>query len=125
MLIKYKKSYEKFAMGLLSFMPNEKEIKTLRNTMKNYETDENLQLFLWKDEEITGLIGIEVSPTHIEIQHISVNPSFRKQGIGKTMVRAIKEQYPDKEIKANEYTESFLDKCEEAEIMKARIEDGF
>ena len=29
MLIKYKKSYEKFAMGLLSFMPNEKEIKTL------------------------------------------------------------------------------------------------
>lgn len=55
MLIKYKKSYEKFAMGLLSFMPNEKEIKTLRNTMKNYETDENLQLFLWKDEEITGL----------------------------------------------------------------------
>ncbi|MEW5551747.1 GNAT family N-acetyltransferase [Peribacillus frigoritolerans] len=113
MLIKYKKSYEKFAMGLLSFMPNEKEIKTLRNTMKNYETDENLQLFLWKDEEITGLIGIEVSPTHIEIQHISVNPSFRKQGIGKTMVKAIKEQYPDKELKANEFTESFLDRCED------------
>ncbi|MFD6439508.1 GNAT family N-acetyltransferase [Peribacillus sp. NPDC060186] len=114
MLIKYKKSYEKFAMGLLSFMPNEKEIKVLRNTMKIYETDENLQLFLWKDEEITGLIGIEVSPNHIEIQHISVNPSFRKQGIGKAMVRALKEQYPDKELKANEYTESFLDKCEEA-----------
>ena len=76
--------------------------------MKNYETDENLQLFLWKDEEITGLIGIEVSPTHIEIQHISVNPSFRKQGIGKTMVRAIKEQYPDKELKANELRKAFL-----------------
>ena len=122
MLIKYKKSYEKFAMGLLSFMPNEKEIKTLRNTMKNYETDENLQLFLWKDEEITGLIGIEVSPNHIEIQHISVNPSFRKQGIGKTMVRAIKEQYPDKELKANEFTEKVLTGVKIFEV-KAQMED--
>ncbi|MFJ7746041.1 GNAT family N-acetyltransferase [Peribacillus sp. NPDC097295] len=111
MLIKYKKSYEKFAMGLLSFMPKEKEIKVLRNTMKNYETDENLQLFLWKDEEIIGLIGIQISSDFIEIQHISVNPSFRKQGIGKEMVRSVKEQYPDKELKANEHTESFIEKC--------------
>jgi riboflavin biosynthesis RibT protein len=29
------------------------------------------------------------------------------------MVRAIKEQYPDKELKANEFTESFLDRCED------------
>ena len=114
MLIKYKKSYEKFAMGLLSFMPNEKEIKKLRNTMKNYETDESLQLYLWKEEEIVGLIGIQVSSDWIEIQHISVNPSFRKQGIGQAMVRAVKEQNPDKKLKANEYTEGFIEKCEEA-----------
>ena len=29
MLIKYKKAYEKFAMGLLSFMPDERDIKKL------------------------------------------------------------------------------------------------
>lgn len=27
MLIRYKKSFEKIAMGLLSFMPNEKDLK--------------------------------------------------------------------------------------------------
>ena len=108
MLIKYKKAYEKFAMGLLSFMPDERDIKKLQQTMKSYETDEDMQLFLWKDEEIIGLIGTEIFVEWIEIQHISVNPSYRQQGIGKSMVRALKELYPDKEIKANEYTASFL-----------------
>ncbi len=118
MLIKYKKAYEKFAMGLLSFMPDERDIKKLQQTMKSYETDEDMQLFLWKDEEIIGLIGIEIFVEWIEIRHISVNPSYRQQGVGKSMVRALKELYPDKEIKANEYTAAFLTKCEtvEAEI---------
>ncbi len=35
MLVRYKKAYEKIAMGLLSFMPNEKELKKLQQTMKN------------------------------------------------------------------------------------------
>jgi riboflavin biosynthesis RibT protein len=51
----------------------------------------------------------------IEIQHVSVNPSFRKQGVGKSMVKALKELYSDKEIKANEHTVAFLDKCEAVE----------
>lgn len=37
MLIRFKKSYEKIAMGLLSFMPTEKDVKTLQLTMKDYE----------------------------------------------------------------------------------------
>ena len=37
MLIRFKKSYEKIAMGLLSFMPTEKDVKTLQLTMKEYE----------------------------------------------------------------------------------------
>lgn len=112
MLIKYKKVYEKFAMGLLSFMPDERDIKKLQQTMKNYETNDNMQLFLWKDEEIIGLVGTEISTDWIEIHHLSVNPSFRQQGVGKSMVKALKELFPDKEIKANEYTSSFLGKCE-------------
>ncbi|WP_110927553.1 GNAT family N-acetyltransferase [Bacillus massiliglaciei] len=113
MLIKYKKNYEKFAMGLLSFMPNEKDIKKLQQTMKNYEAADSMQLYLWKEEEIMGLIGVEVSEDQAVIQHISVNPAFRHQGIGKTMVTALKELYPDKAVSANELTASFLGKCEE------------
>ncbi|WML45172.1 GNAT family N-acetyltransferase [Neobacillus sp. PS3-40] len=112
MLIRYKKTFEKIAMGLLSFMPNEKDLKKLQQTMKQYETEEDWQLFLWKDEDdIIGLIGILNSKCDLEIQHISVNPSHRSQGIGKSMFSALREMYPDKKIIANENTAPFIEKC--------------
>ncbi|MFE8702613.1 GNAT family N-acetyltransferase [Cytobacillus sp. FJAT-54145] len=112
MLIRYKKTFEKIAMGLLSFMPNEKELKKLQQTMKQYETADDWQLFLWKEEDIIGLIGVlMVDEQTVEIQHISVNPSHRHQGIGKSMVWGLKELLPNKEIKPNEDTASFIEKC--------------
>lgn len=114
MLIRYKKSFEKIAMGLLSFMPNEKDLKKLQQTMKDYETDKNRQLFLWKEEDIIGLIGVMFyeDKNAIEIQHISVNPSHRFQGVGKKMVKELKEMYSDKEMTSNENTAPFIDKCD-------------
>ncbi|MFE8695595.1 GNAT family N-acetyltransferase [Cytobacillus sp. FJAT-53684] len=113
MLIRYKKTFEKIAMGLLSFMPNEKDLKKLQQTMKQYENDENLQLFLWKTgEDIIGLMGILLTDDSAMIQHISVNPSHRHQGIGKSMVKALSEVFPQKKLTANENTESFLSKCD-------------
>ena len=49
MLIRYKKTFEKIAMGLLSFIPNEKDLKKLQQTMKQYESEENLQLIAWQN----------------------------------------------------------------------------
>lgn len=120
MLIRYKKAFEKIAMGLLSFMPSEKELKKLQNTMKQYETSDEWQLFLWRDEDIIGLIGVLfVDDSNIEIQHISVNPSHRHQGIGKSMVMSLKEQFPNKNMKANAETAEFIDKCDiNGDIMK-------
>lgn len=113
MLIRYKKTFEKIAMGLMSFMPNEKDLKKLQQTMKEYEEEEKRQLFLWKEEDIIGLLGIVYQPEKnaIEIQHISVNPSHRFQGVGKRMVKALKEMYPEKEIIPNEDTAAFIKKC--------------
>lgn len=111
MLIRYKKTFEKIAMGLLSFMPTEKELKKLQHTMKQYENEEGWQLFLWKDEDIIGLIGTINEVDSLRIQHISVNPSHRHHGIGKKMVKALKEMYPNKQIQPNEYTASFIEKC--------------
>lgn len=110
MLIRYKKAFEKIAMGLLSFMPNEKDLKKLQNTMKQYESSDEWQLFLWKKEDIIGLIGVTVLDDKIEIQHISVSPSHRHQGIGKNMVKSLKELFPEKSIKANVETSEFIDK---------------
>lgn len=113
MLIRYKKTFEKIAMGLLSFMPDEKDLKILQQTMKQYECEENLQLFLWKEgEDIIGLMGISIDDDSVKIQHISVNPSHRHQGIGKAMVKSLNEMFPDKKLSANEKTESFLSKCD-------------
>ncbi|MGA5690352.1 GNAT family N-acetyltransferase [Cytobacillus pseudoceanisediminis] len=113
MLIRYKKSFEKIAMGLLSFMPNEKDLKRLQQTMKQYESEENWQLFLWKEgEDIIGLVGVTSSDQAMEIQHISVNPSHRHQGIGKTMIKALDELYPGKKLTATDETEAFLNKCD-------------
>jgi riboflavin biosynthesis RibT protein len=112
MLIRYKKAFEKIAMGLLSFMPNEKDLKKLQQTMKQYETDDSWQLFLWKDEDITGLIGVQViNEETLEIQHISVNPSHRHQGIGKRMVCALQDLYSNKAVSPNAETASFVEKC--------------
>lgn len=112
MLIRYKKSFEKIAMGLLSFMPSEKDLKKLQNTIKSYENEDNMQLYLWKDgEDINGLIGITIHDKMITLTDISVNPSHRHQGLGREMVKCLKEEYTDYEIKATEETEAFLKKC--------------
>jgi riboflavin biosynthesis RibT protein len=117
MLIRYKKTLEKIAMGLLSFMPSEKDLKKLQQTIKHYEIDEDWQLFLWKmDEDIIGLLGgIWIDDMTFKIHHISVNPSHRMQGIGTSMVKALKDLYPDKNVTANEVTKSFFHKCDQEE----------
>ncbi|NHM29058.1 GNAT family N-acetyltransferase [Neobacillus terrae] len=113
MLIRYKKTFEKIAMGLLSFMPNEKDLKKLQQTMKQYENEENWQLFLWKEEDdIIGLLGVLFLEKDVwEVQHISVNPSHRYQGVGKKMVRALLDMFPQKQIKATEFITPFMEKC--------------
>jgi len=112
MLIRYKKAFEKIAMGLLSFMPNEKDLKKLQQTMKQYDTDDNWQLFLWKEDDVIGLLGVVLNDDEVEIQHICVNPSHRHEGIGKNMLKALKNIYEDKNLKPNEETEAFFDKCD-------------
>src|SRR4051794_30638344 len=109
MLIRYKKTFKKIAMGLLSFMPNEKNLQTLQLTMRLYETEQNRQLFLWREDEgIIGLIGVLfVDDKTLQIVHISVNPSHRGQGLGKKMIKTLKELHRDILFIPNENTGSY------------------
>ncbi|KFN03355.1 GNAT family N-acetyltransferase [Bacillus clarus] len=113
MLIRFKKSYEKIAMGLLSFMPTEKDVKTLQLTMKDYDSKDQWQLYLWKqNEDFVGIMGIVKKEDHVlEIQHLSVNPSHRHMGIGTKMVQELKNKFPEVTICGNEQTASFCEKC--------------
>ncbi|MEI5907129.1 GNAT family N-acetyltransferase [Bacillus spongiae] len=114
MLIRYNKAFEKIAMGLLSFMPKEKDLKKLQETIKLYETEKKWRLFLWKEEEdVIGLVGVQLfGESSIEVQHISVNPSHRFEGVGTQMIKALHEYYADYEIGPNKDTESFYKQCE-------------
>src|SRR5690625_1462565 len=116
MLIRYKKNQEKIAMGLLSFMPGEKDVKVLLQTIRDYEANPDWHLFLWKeDDDVVGAIGLKIeNDLNVVIQHISVNPSYRNVGIGKKMVDEIKRLYEDKyDVCANEFTQQFFYKCAE------------
>ncbi|PGZ99396.1 protein RibT [Bacillus pseudomycoides] len=117
MLIRLKKSYEKIAMGLLSFMPMEKDIKRLQATMKDYEKNDNWQLYLWKEADaIVGIIGtVKQDEGVLEIKHISVNPSHRHMGIGTKMVQELQKMLPNVTFCGNEQTSSFCEKCKEVE----------
>ncbi|KAB2333740.1 GNAT family N-acetyltransferase [Bacillus mesophilum] len=122
MLIRYKKTFEKIAMGLLSFMPNEKDLKKLQQTMKLYETERHMQLFLWKEEEdIIGLVGVSFTEDTMELLHVSVNPSHRQQGIGKAMIKALQDMYPEKIMTPAEETEAFLHRCQTNETGKGSV----
>jgi len=112
MLIRYKQAYEKIAMGLLSFVPSEKELPSLLNTIKRYEEEEDWQLFLWKEEDIIGIIGIEIVGDIAELRHISVNPSHRNQGVGRRMVKQLQEIIGSKyQIVPSEQAKQFYEKC--------------
>ncbi|WP_163969904.1 GNAT family N-acetyltransferase [Oceanobacillus halotolerans] len=115
MLIRYKKNMEKIAMGLLSFMPEEKDVKKLQQTIKEYESNPNWHLFLWKEEDVLGAIGLRIeNDINAVVQHISVNPSHRNMGIGKKMVQAITDMYEEKyAVCADDAIEDFYLKCKD------------
>lgn len=114
MLIRYKNSFEKIAMGLLSFMPHKKDVKNLQETIKKYDTHKNWHLYLWKQEEsFLGAIGVKIADDRTAVlQHVTVDPSHRNLGIGRKMVKKIREKYGEKyEVIASEDVSDFYQKC--------------
>lgn len=112
MLIRYKKDLEKIAMGLLSFMPGIDGIKSLQKVIEKYEENKDWHLYLWREEDVLGIIGLRLDQHEAVIQHISVNPSHRNLGIGKKMVQEIETMYGDKyTVCADEPVAEFYDKC--------------
>ncbi|MFJ8458708.1 GNAT family N-acetyltransferase [Lysinibacillus xylanilyticus] len=113
MLIRYKKAFEKIAMGLLSFMPNEKDIKKLKETIHSYENDDNWVLYLWKkNDEYIGIVGLVTDSNNVAtIQHVSVVPSYRGEGVAKEMLQEVAELGQYECVRATEETRKFVQKC--------------
>lgn len=112
MLVNYKKSCAKIAMGLLSLMPKERDLKRLQLTMRTYEENPNWQLYFWKKgDAYVGVAGVEIGKDHYTIRHLSVDPSHRGEGIGHEMVESIQRLMGHRSMRATPETRAFLDTC--------------
>src|SRR5690625_1811788 len=116
MLIRYKSNQEKISMGLLSFMLEEKDVRAHQKTMDDYKYNENCHVYLLKiDDDFVGAICVKLtSDKRAIIQHISVNPSFRKKGKARKMIHKLSLLYKkDYKICSNENTYELFNKCNE------------
>src|SRR5690625_2949186 len=104
-------------MGLLSLMPEEKDVKKLQQTIKEYDENPDWHLYLWKEDDVIGAIGLRTeNDINAVIQHISVNPSYRNAGIGKKMVNEVEKLYQDKyAVCADDSLQQFYNKCDDNE----------
>ena len=100
-------------MGLLSFMPNEKDIKKLTETIHSYENNDNWVLYLWKkNDEYIGIVGLVTDSNNVAtIQHVSVVPSYRGEGVAKEMLQEVAELGQYDCMRATEETRKFVQKC--------------
>ncbi|MFD1671589.1 N-acetyltransferase [Agrilactobacillus yilanensis] len=100
MLVKYRGSYEKVAMGLLSFIPDLKDLNNLTNEMTLYQKDESHVLYLWKnkDNDFSGVVGVEVADKYIVVRQISLIPSERGTGNSLEILDELHQLYPDQNM---------------------------
>ena len=114
MLYKYKNDYEKITMGLLSFIPDLKEISRLQAEIKWYCNDDERCLFLWKNEtgDFVGVIGVEVINNVLMIRHIAVTPAERNEGVSFEMLNALTVLYPKEKMMGSIETAALIAKWE-------------
>ncbi|RRK10995.1 N-acetyltransferase [Lactiplantibacillus garii] len=100
MLVKYRKDYEKVAMGLLSFVPDFKDIAHLQTEMRWYLAADDHQLLLWRqaDGDFSGIIGIEIGPDFILVHHDSLSPEERTAQNQQQMLDELAALYPHKRV---------------------------
>lgn len=113
MLVQYNDDYEKIAMGLLSYISDLKETERLAEELERYESLEDRRLYLWQSHEtknLIGVAGVEEEEELVLLRHISIDPSFRNEGLTYKILDALKETYADKNIVATLETASIISK---------------
>ena len=102
MLVKYKQDYEKIALGLLSFTPDLKKFDRLAAELKNYTSDDQLALYLWRTEQgdFVGIVGIEIQSTYILLRHLAFTPDYRNQENAFAVLDALTQHYKGKRLMA-------------------------
>ncbi len=113
MLVQYNDDYEKIVMGLLSYVSDLKDPARLEEELEWYNAEDNRRIYLWQSEEtgnLIGMAGVEEEEELVLLRHISIDPSFRKEGLTYKILDALKDRYTEKNIVATLETASIISK---------------
>lgn len=96
MLIRYRKDYQKIAVGLLSFQPEFRQYRHSLDTLLASSTA-GFDVFLWKnndDNHFIGIVIVETGPKYALIRQLSFTPTERSGKNVFALLTAVHEQYP-------------------------------
>ncbi|HJE15663.1 MAG TPA: N-acetyltransferase [Lapidilactobacillus dextrinicus] len=125
MLVKYKQDYQKIALGLLSYTPDLKDFERLSAELQSYNSEDNLQLYLWKNHQgdFVGICGVELDDTFILLRHLAFTPDYRNQESQFAVLDALADTYTDKRIMAPMSMSDLLTSWEQHHSQEQRDED--
>lgn len=125
MLVKYKQDYQKIALGLLSYTPDLKNFERLSAELQSYNSEDNLQLYLWKNHQgdFVGICGVELDDTFILLRHLAFTPDYRNQESQFAVLDALADTYTDKRIMAPMSMSDLLTSWEQHHSQEQRDED--
>lgn len=98
MLVPYTNNFEKVVMGLLSYVSEFKKYDNLIEEMDRIKSGSR-SLYLLRDNDtqnIIGLVGFDVDSQDqiLLIRYLSINPSFRKEGLSLEILNELKVEFP-------------------------------
>lgn len=107
MLITVRDDKQKIAMGLLSYLPEYKDISVTQREMDWYLAAPNRQLYLWQDDKshhFMGLVGTEAVFDSLVVHHLIFSvevASNDRFALRKAMLDALQRQNQAKVIMGN------------------------
>lgn len=118
MLIECKNDNEKTAMGLLSYLPDFKNLNNLKEEIKLNKNSSDFQLYLYRNSNsnFIGVIGTQNDSHFVIIRYISMAPGYREEKYETKAVQELASIYPKQRVTAvPEYTYliKYLDKSHE------------
>ena len=86
-------------MGLLSFIPDLKDVGHLKTELKMYTEDDSHALYLYKHHhDFVGVVGVELSADFVLVRHLSFSPNFRDEATAFAALAELTKLFPDKKL---------------------------
>lgn len=114
MLVKYRDSFQKIVMGLLSFIPELNNIDRINHELDWYAASDDRSLFLQKnqDGDFIGLVGIEKQAPYLMIYHLAFIPQQQTSEHEDEIFDFLSDYYPDLQMMGTIETTPILAKWE-------------